>query len=121
MTRTLLGRVRAWFAKTAPGRHHAFGGVALRIEDDGRHCWVGGDGLRQVLRSRDADDVLAARHSGRWRRADDGELLLRVDAVVERLAQGPGRHEPRIVRLRRWLERDVLYPAARRRGPAARS
>lgn len=97
------------------GRHHAFGGVPLSIEDDGRHVWVEGDGLQRVLGTRDADDVLAARHSGRWRRARGGQLLLRVDAVVERLATGPGRLDPHTVRVRRYFEREVLFPAAERR------
>jgi hypothetical protein len=96
------------------GRHHAFNNVPLHIVDDGRHVWVGGEGLQRVLGTHDNDDVLAARHAGRWRR-DDGTLLLRVDAVVERLATGPGRLDPRTVRLRRYFEREVLFPAAERR------
>ncbi len=111
----LLLAARAFHWRHEQGRHHAFGGVPLRVEDDGRHQWVGSAGLRRVLGSRDADDVLAARHAGRWRRDADGELLLRVDAVVEVLAHAPGRLEPRTVRLRRYFEREVLFPAAERR------
>ena len=97
------------------GRHHEFEGQSLRVEDDGRFAWIDGDDLQRVLRTADATDVLAARHAGRWRRDAAGRLLLRVDAVVERLAAAPGRAEPRMVRLRRYLEREVLFPAARRR------
>lgn len=97
------------------GRHHAFGGVTLHIEDDGRFVWVDGADLQRVLATRDADDVLAARHAGRWRRDHERRLMLRVDAVVERLTVAPGRMEPRTVRLRRYFEREVLFPAARRR------
>lgn len=111
--RTLLWRGRQ-------GRHHEFGGVALDIADDGRHVWIGGRGLQRVLATHDSPEVLAARHAGRWRNGDDGDLLLRVDAVVERLATAPGRHDPRTQRLRRYLEREVLYPAAERRRRAVR-
>lgn len=110
-----IHRVRALHWRDEEGRHHAFGGVPLRVEDDGRQVWLGGDGLRRVLASRDSDEVLAARHAGRWRRHADGELLLRVDAVIDVLAHGPGRLEPRTIRLRRYLERQVLFPAAERR------
>ena len=100
------------------GRHHAFAGVSLHIVDDGRFVWIVGRDLQRVLHTTDADDVLAARHAGRWRRDDDGLLWLRIDAVVERLATAPGRMDPRTVRLRRYLEREVLYPAANRRSRA---
>lgn len=108
-------RMRAFHWREQEGRHHAFGGVPLRVEDDGRQVWLGGDGLKRVLASSDSDDVLAARHAGRWRRHADGELLLRVDAVVDVLAHGPGRLDPRTIRLRRYLERELLFPAAERR------
>lgn len=117
----LLLALRTFHWRHEEGRHHAFGGVPLRIDDDGRHVWVDGEGLRRVLGSSDRDDVLAARHAGRWRRDADGELLLRVDAVVDVLAHGPGRTDPRIQRLRRYFEREVLFPAAERRRRAGRS
>jgi hypothetical protein len=86
--------------KRAEGRHHAFGGVTFDIVDDGRHVWMHGDALKRVLARPEIDE--------RQR------LWLRVDAVVEHLARFPGRMDPRVQKLRRWLERDVLYPAGRR-------
>lgn len=100
--------------KHAEGHHHAFGGVAFTIVDDGRHVWMQGDALKRVLARPEADDVLAARISGKWKLDDRQRLWLRVDAVVEHLATFPGRMDPRVQKLRRWLERDVLYPAGRR-------
>ena len=97
------------------GRHHAFGGTHLHIHDDGRHCWMTASDLRHLLQLREADDVIAARLSGRWRRDARGVLLLRVDAVARYLADAPGRMDPRTVRLRRYLDQDVLFPAAQRR------
>jgi hypothetical protein len=67
-----------------------------------------------VLARPEADDVLAARISGHWKLDARGRLWLRVDAVVQHLATFPGRMDPRVQKLRRWLERDVLFPADRR-------
>jgi hypothetical protein len=119
----LLDRIghawRAWIWRDEEGRHHAFGGVSLHIEDDGRHLWLAAVDLQRVLRSDEPDDAFAARHSERWRRDGQGRLWLRLDAVVERLRSMPGRDEPRTQKLRRYLERDVVYPAQRRRRRAS--
>ncbi len=110
-------RERLW--ADVEGQHHSFAGVMLRVQDDGRHVWLLGDGLQRVLERREADDVLAARITGHWRRDDKSRLWLRVDAVVQHLAQMPGRDDPRVQRLRRYLQRDVLDPAERRHRVAA--
>ena len=109
------GLLRGHFWATEQGRFHSFGGVPLELEDDGRHVWLAGPGLQRVVGKREPEAVQAARHSGRWRRTDAGTLMLRVDAVVHQLASMPGRDDPRVQKLRRYLERDVLYPAAQRR------
>ncbi len=106
-------RERHWAPEE--GRFHSFAGVPLRIEDDGRFVWVDGDGLLRVLGRREPDEALAARHAGHWQRAPDGMLMLRVDAVVRYLNSMPGRDEPRVQRLRRYFEREVLFPAEQRR------
>ena len=111
----LILMLRTFHWRGEQGHHHSFGGVPLAVHDDGRHCWVAGEGLQRVLGTQDAEDVLAARHTGRWRRDAKGTLMLRVDAVVSNLATGPGRMDPRTVRLRRYLEQVVLFPAAERR------
>ena len=111
----LILLLRTWHWRSEQGRFHSFGGVPLSVHDDGRYLWIAGVDLQRVLGSYDAEDVLAARHAGRWRRDDKGTLWLRVDAVVHHLATAPGRLEPRTVRLRRYLEQDLLFPAAERR------
>lgn len=107
--------VRRALWREREGVHHTFAGVWLRIEDDGRHQWVDGAGLMRATGRREPEDVLAARHTGRWRRDDRGALMLRVDAVVEQLDRSRGRDDPRILRLKHYLERQVLYPASERR------
>lgn len=110
---TLLVRSRLWAADS--GHFHSFAGVPLRIVDDGRHVWISGDGLQRVLGWREPEDVLAARHASHWQRDAEGTLLLRVDAVLRHLETMPARNELRVQRLRRYLQRDVLYPAQQRR------
>lgn len=107
-------RRRLWARES--GRFHSFAGVTLRIVDDGRQIWIGGDGLQRVLGRREPDDALAARLAGQWQRDADGALLLRVEAVVQHLQTMPGRSDVRVQRFRRYLERDVVYPARQRRG-----
>lgn len=107
--------VRGQFWAREQGRFHSFGGVPLEIEDDGDQVWVDGEGLLRALGRTEPDEALAARHSGSWKRGTDGQLMLRVDAVVQYLNTMPGREDPRVQRLRRYFEREVLYPAAQRR------
>ncbi|MDP2004349.1 MAG: hypothetical protein Q8K45_01625 [Rubrivivax sp.] len=110
-----VAALRERLGRADAGQHHAFGGVRLQVEDDGRHVWIAGPGLQRALGRREPEEAQAARHAGAWRRDERGLLMLRVDAVIQHLATMPGRHEPRIQKLRRYLEQDVLYPASRRR------
>jgi hypothetical protein len=112
----LILALRTWFWAREQGRFHSFGGVPLQIDDDGRYLWVDGPGLQRVMATRDTEQVLAARHAGHWQRNHEGTLMLRVDAVVQHLNTMPGRDAPRLQKLRRYLERDVLFPAQKRRG-----
>jgi hypothetical protein len=107
--------------KHEEGRHHNFAGITVAVQDDGRHVWMDGESLKRLLARREADDVLAARISGKWRHDERQRLWLRVDGVIEHLSVFPGRMDPRVQRLRRWLERDVLFPAARRHAAGRRS
>ena len=110
-----LLRIRGLYWAREQGHFHSFGGVTLAIEDDGRHVWLDGQGLLRVLGRKEPEDVLAARLSGQWRRDASGVLMLRADSVVQYLAHMPERHDPRVQKFRRYLEREVLYPASQRR------
>jgi hypothetical protein len=110
----LWDRLRAAYWAGEQGQHHRHRGLVIQVEDDGQHVWLAGRDLQAQLGSKDSDDVLAARHAGHWRRDADGRLMLRADAVVRHLAAMPGRGEARIIRLRRYIERDIIYPAQRR-------
>jgi len=107
--------VRGLFWAREQGRFHSFKGVPLDIQDDGRHLWVAAEGLQRVLGTQEPEPALAARHAGGWRRTDAGVLMLRVDAVVQVLSTAARRTDPSVQRLRRYFEREVLYPARQRR------
>lgn len=108
--------LRSWYWSREEGQFHSFAGVPLHIEDDGRHLWVHADGYMRAVGRREPEASVAARFTGHWRRdADSALLMLRVDAVVRHLSTMPGRADPRVQRLRRYFEREVLYPAGQRR------
>ena len=107
--------IRGLYWARDQGHFHSFSGVPLAIEDDGRHVWLDGQGLLRVLGRKEPEDVLAARLSGLWRRGANGVLMLRADSVVQYLAHMPERSDPRVQKFRRYLEREVLYPASQRR------
>lgn len=111
----VIHQVRALLWRSEQGRHHSFGGITLHLHDDGRFVWLAAADLHLLLRTTEPEDVTAARHAGRWRRDEDGVLQLRVDAVVATLSSGPASLQPRVIRLRRYLAREVLFPAAERR------
>lgn len=106
--------VRRLYWAPEEGHFHSFNGVPLDIEDDGRHQWVAAEGLQRVLGTQEPEPALAARHTGRWQRNEAGVLLLRVDAVVQVLSTMPRRNDPSVQRLRRYFEREVLFPARQR-------
>lgn len=111
----LILQMRSLYWRREHGQFHSFAGVPLDIEDDGRWMWVAADSLQRALGMAEPEGAIAARHAGRWQRTPGGVLMLRVDAVVAYLNTMRDRHDPRVLRLRRYFERDVLYPARQRR------
>lgn len=112
--------VRGYFWAPEQGHFHSFMGVPLHTSEDRGRVWVDGDGVQRALGRREPEDVLAARFAGHWRRDAQGRLMLSVEAVVQHLAHFPRRNEHRVQRLRRYLERNALYPAAHRKTGANR-
>jgi hypothetical protein len=109
----------------AEGRHYSFAGQTLQIHDDGRECWIADRSIHQVLGVR-RDGAFKARFANQWREARElglkgRGLWVRVSALHQYLAEAPDRHDPRRVRLRTFLDRDVMQPAARRREEARRA
>lgn len=106
---------RVWHWRGRHGTHHAFGAIPLDIREDENTVWIEAEGLRRVLANWEPDGVFLARvaTTAWWR--DGRRLWLRVDAVIQYLAEAPERMDPRRVRLRLYLERQVLFPFNERR------
>ncbi len=106
---------RYWFWRDRQGRHYTFGDVPLDVREDGDTVWIEAEGLRRVLGNWETDGVFLARvaTTAWWR--DGKRLWLRVDAVIHHLVEAPERMDPRRVRLRLYLERQVLFPFNERR------
>lgn len=114
-----FGLVRRHSLAQLEGRHYSFAGQALDIHDDGRECWIAEHSIRKAL-GHARDDAFKARFANQWREARElglpGKALwVRVSALHQHLADAPERMDPRRVRLRTYLDRDVMQPAARRR------
>ena len=101
--------------RTEQGSHLSFDGISLHLDDDNVHLWINAGEWRRLRRIKETDDVTAARHSAGWRRNQGGGLQLRLDVVIAVMAQASDRLEARNIKLRRYLERDILFPAAERR------
>lgn len=97
------------------GGHHAFAGIRLSVDDDGEQLWLRASGVQRVLGLKEEEIVTASRVPGQWRRDGQGALWLRVDGLVQTLNTMAGRTDPRVQRFRRYLERDLLFPAEQRR------
>lgn len=110
--------LRHWTYRNREGVHHSFAGVSLDIHDDGRDCWIDERSLRTLL-ALHTDRALKARFANQWRTGRElglkgPGLWVRVRAVHHHLAEAPERMDPKRVRLRTYLDRDILQPAARR-------
>lgn len=100
------------------GKHYAFAGQSLDIHDDGRDCWIDENSVRRLL-GLQKDPALKARFPNQWREARElglkgTALWIKVSALHQHLAEAPERMDPKRLKLRSYLDREVLQPAARR-------
>ncbi|WP_374438155.1 hypothetical protein [Inhella sp.] len=101
------------------GKHYAFAGHALDVHDDGRDCWVDETSVRRLL-GLQKDPAFKARFPNQWREAHElglkGQLLwIKVSALHQHLGEAAERMDPKRLKLRAYLDREILQPAARRR------
>lgn len=112
--------LRARSLQAREGRHYNFAGVDLSVHDDGHLLWLHEGGLRRLLGlDRDPEQAFKARFSGHWRESAElglkgRGLWLNAAAVHRLLADAPERMDPKRVRLRGYIDREILQPAARR-------
>lgn len=119
LDRAIAGlRARRW--RDREGRHHSFAGVPLDVHDDGHALWLQERGVRILLGlQRDPVAAFKTRFSGHWREAAElglpgRGLWLNAAAVRQLLAEAPDRLDPKRLRLRSYIDREILQPAARR-------
>ncbi len=134
LARPLVDALGAWWRTTRrlaygdlQGRHYAHRGTPIDVLEDADHVrWLSTADLRRVLPGLPADAVLGRLWpaglqtvAGRGR-TRGGVPRISAEALAAYLAKST---EPDSLRLRRWLEREVAFPARRRRlraPPAAR-
>ncbi|MCV2370544.1 hypothetical protein [Roseateles oligotrophus] len=111
----------AWQWRHREGVHYNFAGVSLDVYDDGHHIWLHERGLRELLAlERDPAQAFKARFTGQWRETHElglkgVGLWLNVAAVHQHLAEARERMDPKRLKLRAYLDREILQPAAKRR------
>jgi len=116
----VLRSSRAWTWRHREGVHHTFAGVSLDVHDDGKQVWLHDHGLRQLLQlERDPVPAFKARFASQWREPRElglkgTGLWLNATAVYQHLADARERMDPKRVKLRAYLSREILQPAERR-------
>lgn len=95
------------------GRHFEHRGIALDIvEDDRHHRWIRLQDVRKLIVALPRDAVLQRQFPDGLRTDGGRGARIRADALLVYLARST---DADAVRLRNWLDREVVRPAARRR------
>jgi len=96
------------------GRHYAFRGHRVQvIEDADRRRWVRLADVRAVVGFTATDGALAISYPGGVRRLGrPAELHVGEEALLAHLRK---ERSPEAQRLRRWVEREIVFPARRQR------
>jgi hypothetical protein len=96
------------------GRHFAYLGVTVNAFEDDEHCyWVPADTVRQITGQGANDRALATTYPGGWEvfgKPPQGHL--RDDALLLYLAK---EQDLRGIKFKNWVERNIAFPARRRR------
>lgn len=97
------------------GRHFAYRGVALDIaEDEDHRRWIRVADLRKLLPGFPRDDLLLRQYADDCRKEAAG-LRFECDALLGTLARASN---PATLRLKSWLEREVVAPSQKLRARA---
>jgi len=100
---------RQWLWRAESGQHYAFKGQPLRVLDDEleRRRWIHVGDLALALEEPISLSGLRLRHAAGLQELGDGAYLS-DEAALAYLAE---RRAERAVLLRRWVEREVWFPA----------
>jgi hypothetical protein len=96
------------------GRHYAYRGRPVAVvEDDEHRHWLRLADVRAIVGFTASDGALAVSYPGRLRELGrPAAAHVRDDALLAHLAK---ERSPEAARLRQWVEREVAFPARRRR------
>jgi hypothetical protein len=105
-----LMRVAVW--RPLEGHHFAYRGRSVQVlEDDDHGRWVRVADVRAVIGHTASDGALALSYPGGWRQMGrPTEPHLSDDALLAHLAK---HGSAEAVRFRRWVEREIAFPARR--------
>ena len=96
------------------GRHYAYRGRPVRVVTDADHRrWIRLADVRAIVGFTASDGALAIAYPAGWRRIGRAqEAFLGEDALLEHLGKERG---PEALRLRHWVERQIVFPSRRER------
>jgi hypothetical protein len=97
------------------GKHYVFRGMKIRVQEgEDLRRWVSLEDVRKLVEIRSSDQTLAATYPGQWRQDEEtGQAELLAEALVSLLDR---RMDGDALRLRTWLQRNVVLPSQRLRG-----
>lgn len=96
------------------GRHYAFRGQSIDItEDDAPYRWLLTDDVRKVIVDLPSDKLLQRLYpDGLHAVGRPAAMRIQAEALADYLRKSS---DPTSIRFKRWVERDVLLPARKRR------
>lgn len=96
------------------GRHFAFKGRTVHvIEDDDHQRWVRIADVRAIVGFTTGDGALRITYPNGWRLlGQPAEPYMSDEALLAHLGK---ERSPKALRLRRWVEREIVFPARRQR------
>jgi hypothetical protein len=96
------------------GRHFAFKGRSVRVVEDADHQrWVRLADIRAIAGFTASDASLQITYPGGWgMRGRPREAYLSDEALLAHITK---ERSPEALRLRRWIEREIVFPARRQR------
>lgn len=108
------GEMRRANWRELEGRHFAFKGRTVRVVEDADHQrWVRLADIRAIAGFTASDAALKITYPGGWSlRGRPPEPHLSDEALLAHLAK---ERSPVAVRLRQWVEREIVFPARRQR------
>ena len=108
------GQARRAHWRDVEGRHYAYRGREVGVvEDDEHRRWLRLADVRAIVGFTASDGALATSYPGGVRQLGrPPQPHVRTDALLAHLAK---ERSPEASRLRRWVEREVAFPAQRER------